>query len=63
LPRSTVASLIEPDNPSVSNPPRVRQDWRAVQADHNERIAKLSDAYAAAYEGDVQFALGPGQRS
>lgn len=34
-----------------------------MQADHNERIAKLSDAYAAAYEGDVQFALGPGQRS
>ncbi|MFL6729103.1 MAG: hypothetical protein ACJ8D6_03850 [Sphingomicrobium sp.] len=26
-------------------------------------MAKLSDAYAAAYEGDVQFATRPGQRT
>jgi hypothetical protein len=37
--------------------------WRGVQADHHDRMAKLSDAYAAAYEGDVQFATARGQRT
>lgn len=37
--------------------------WRQAQADHNERMARLSDAYAAAYEGDVQYADGAGQRT
>ena len=37
--------------------------WKQAQADHHHRMAKLSDAYAAAYEGDVQFAKGRGQRS
>jgi hypothetical protein len=31
--------------------------------DHNDRMAKLADAYAAAYEGDVQFATSSGQRA
>lgn len=39
------------------------QGWRSVQADHNDRMAKLADAFAAAYEGDVQFAASPGQRT
>jgi hypothetical protein len=37
--------------------------WRGVQADHNDRMAKLADADAAAYEGDAQFATSSGQRA
>jgi len=37
--------------------------FRVAQANHNEHKARLSDAYAAAYEGDVQFAATPGQRT
>ena len=28
---------------------------RIARADHHDRMARLSDAYAAAFEGDVQF--------
>lgn len=31
-------------------------NWRAVQARHQERLARLSNALGAAYEGDVGFA-------
>jgi hypothetical protein len=62
LSKSNSVFLIEPDG-SVPRRSAGIQNWRAAQAEHNERMAKLSDAYAAAYEGDVQFAAGPGQRS
>jgi len=64
VPKFTTVLLTEVDEPCFN--PTERSDlrnWRAVQAEHNDRMAKLSDAYAAAYEGDVQFAIGPSQRS
>jgi len=36
--------------------------WRESQAEHNERLARLSDAYASAYEGELQYAERAGQR-
>ena len=53
---SVAVECVDPAEPDARR-------WRGVQAEHNDRMAKLSDAYAAAYEGDVQFATSPGQRS
>lgn len=36
---------------------------RTAQADHHDRMARLSDAYAAAFEGDAQFTAPGSQRS
>ena len=36
-------------------------NWRGIQADHQERLARLSIALAAAYEGDVGFAKTKGE--
>jgi len=36
-------------------------NWRCVQAEHQERLARLSTAMAAAYEGDVSFAKTSGE--
>ena len=36
-------------------------NWRRVQADHQERLARLSNALAAAYEGDIGFAKTKGE--
>ena len=41
----------------------VALNWRSEQADHHDRMARLSNAYAAAYEGDVGFAVSAGQRT
>jgi len=36
---------------------------RITQADHHDRMARLSDAYAAAFEGDLQFAAPGSQQT
>ena len=57
LPLAEVVDTSSPDGTPGS------QNWRSVQAQFNDRMAKLSDAYAAAYEGDVQFAISPNERA
>jgi len=49
--------------PEEDGCPATDNNWRASQVDHFERMARLSDAYAAAFEGDVQFATSRNQRN